>query len=131
MKKAFISILIFCSVALFGQGGGFSMRPKRLMQFQSIQGATLDQVSITFKMLNSTDTAYIDFGDGVVRTISGTSDQVLTSAYTTASTTYNIKIYGEKFHSIGKIHIYIEQTINNFNLDDLPKNLTYLSLRLI
>jgi len=83
-----------------GRGVGFgsvsASNTADTIAFQSIQPATIDQVSITFQTLTNQDTVYLDWGDGsAVVKVSGTTDQTKTSAYVTNNTTYNIKVYGD------------------------------------
>jgi hypothetical protein len=101
------------------------------MKFTSVQPATLDQVSITFRTLATTDTVYLDWGDGsAVVKISKVTDQIVTSNYAANNTTYNIKLYGD-LSKIKKFSVY-ESTVASLNINNISDymvNLDYLYLR--
>jgi hypothetical protein len=98
--------------------------------FSSEQPATLDQVSITFQTKTNQDTIWIDWGEDAPVWVSGTTDQTKTSDYSTGSTTYNIKIYGDidkitKF-SVNETYVTFGAMSNNIGK---MTGLTYLYLR--
>jgi hypothetical protein len=101
------------------------------MKFTSVQPATLDQVSITFRTLAVTDTVYLDWGDGsAVVKISSITDQIVTSNYATNNTTYNIKLYGD-LSKVKKFYVseLTVASLNINNISDYMVNLDYLYLR--
>lgn len=103
---------------------------KDTIYFSSEQPATLDQVSITFQTKTNQDTIWIDWGEDAAVWVSGITDQTKTSAYSTGSTTYNIKIYGDvdkitKF-SVNETYVTFGAMSNNIGK---MTGLTYLYLR--
>lgn len=87
--------------------------------FTSTQGGTLNQVSVTLQVYDSSDTLYLDWGEDAPVAVYNTSDQVITSAYSAGSTTYTIKLYGH-LNNLKKFYIYNENTIT-LNSDQLSK----------
>ena len=65
-----------------------------IMQFTSVQGGTIAQNTITYK-IDSGYPAYIDWGDTHTHAlIADGTERTVTSLYTGINTTYTIKIYG-------------------------------------
>jgi len=102
-----------------------------IAELQSEQGDPVDNVSITFQV-NTGGEVYIDYGDGegAQQITADGNDQVLTSNYSTVSTTYDIQIFGD-LDSITKFEV-LEKYVTLGNFADnikLMTGLDYLSLR--
>jgi hypothetical protein len=111
--------------------GTIDINPEwKAIEFQSVQPATLNQVSIILQTLNATDGVYLDWGDGSLPVyVVGTADQTKTSNYVTNNKTYNVRIFGD-LSRLNKFSINTEATVSNFNINQLDycDNLTYLYL---
>lgn len=88
--------------------------------FSSIQPSTINQLSITFQMADIGDTAWIDWGEDSPVLITGTTDQIKTSDYSTTNTTYEIKIYGD-IDKITKFYVSNEATLSDVKSSELRK----------
>lgn len=96
-----------------------------IVSFQSVQGATISQLSIIVKV-TAGHNVYIDWGNGTSAQITANgADQTLTSNYVTNNTTYNIKIYGQ-VKGLTKWHLNNQPTIAGATSAQLKKfGLTY------
>lgn len=98
------------------------------VEFQSIQPEVLNQLTLTLK-INADADVWIDWGeDAAVKITADGTDQAITSDYSTGSTTYNIKIYGQVWE-VTKFSVNDEATLASCTSDELSKfNLTWLHL---
>jgi hypothetical protein len=99
------------------------------INFTSVQPATLDQVTAVFKTAASTDTVYLYWGEDDIVKICGTSDQTITSDYSTNNTIYNIKMFGN-LDKLTKFSISSETTLSGILSSELAycNNLSVLNL---
>ena len=98
-----------------------------IVLIDSVQGAVIEQVSITFTKTFG-HTVHLDWGNGTIIAISDGSNTV-TSNYAGNNTTYHIKIYDE-ITAITLFSITPSASTVNISLDQIKKfkNLTYLQI---
>lgn len=131
--KDSIAVTDLSSIQTFKVGGVRYYNPtpeNDTIYFSSEQPATPDQVSIIFQTKTNQDIVWIDWGEDAPVFVSGTTDQTKTSDYSTGSTTYNIKIYGDvdkitKF-SVTETYVTFGDMSNNIGK---MTGLTYLKLQ--
>jgi hypothetical protein len=103
--------------ALTGKGKTVITRDK-VVNLQTVQPATIDQVTFTFK-ITAGDTVYVDWGDSNQTTVVGTgSNQTAESNYTTNNTTYDIQLLGD----LGSVEtLYFNEVTMSGNIQEVTQ----------
>jgi len=119
MKKLLILILLFLPIVVSAQIGRYPFYTSRVLVevapadsflFSSVQTASIDQVTISYRV-HANHSVFMNWGNGtIVPLIADATQRTVTSNYSTANTTYYPRITGD-IDAVYDLYIYYESTV--------------------